>query len=249
MPMVCARCADVALPAEGRACSTETRAVTEGGSTRVAVRLAAAARTAPTTACSPPGSRCPPSRAARGPATQSDTSLPVPIRITSGLPAGRVGQHVGALREPDGRRAYLRAVEGGQRLPGEDRAPTGSCRSCMMTRQASATSLASAGRMVMRPGIARSESELLDRLVGRAVLAHADGVVGEDVDDRDLHDRGQPDGRAAVVAEDQEARAVGPDLGERQAVQRSRPWRARGCRSGSCGRRRFRRGSRRRPRR
>ena len=44
--------------------------------------------------------------------------------------------------------------------------------------------------------MARSESELLDGLVRRAVFAHADGVVGEDVDDRDLHDRGQADGAA-----------------------------------------------------
>src|SRR5438034_8861722 len=41
----------------------------------------------------------------------------------------------------------------------------------------------------------------------------------EDVDHRDLHDRGQPDGRTAVVAEDQEAGAVGAYLREREAVQ------------------------------
>ena len=65
----------------------------------------------------------------------------------------------------------------------------GSWRSCMITRQASTTSLASAGRIMTEPGIARSDGELLDRLVGRAVLADADRVVGEDVDRRDLHDR------------------------------------------------------------
>ena len=47
--------------------------------------------------------------------------------------------------------------------------------------------------------------DLLDGLMGRSVFAHADGVVGEDVDDRDLHDRGQADRRPPVVAEDQEA--------------------------------------------
>ena len=35
--------------------------------------------------------------------------------------------------------------------------------------------------------------ELLDRLVRRAVLADADRVVGEDVDHRQLHERGQAD--------------------------------------------------------
>ena len=35
---------------------------------------------------------------------------------------------------------------------------TGSCRSGMITRQASATSLASAGRMSMMPGMARSDA-------------------------------------------------------------------------------------------
>ena len=40
-----------------------------------------------------------------------------------------------------------------------------------MTRHASATSLASAGRSVIRPGIAAQRDELLDRLVRRAVLA------------------------------------------------------------------------------
>ena len=46
-----------------------------------------------------------------------------------------------------------------------------------------AISLASAGRITRRPGIARSDGELLDRLVGRAVLADADRVVRPDEDD------------------------------------------------------------------
>ena len=41
-------------------------------------------------------------------------------------------------------------------------------------RHASTTSLASAGRRVIRPGMARSADELLDRLMGRPVLADAD---------------------------------------------------------------------------
>ena len=51
--------------------------------------------------------------------------------------------------------------------------------------------------------------EVLDRLVSRAVLAEADGVVRPDVDDAGLHQRGQPDRAAHVVAEDQERAAVG----------------------------------------
>ena len=56
--------------------------------------------------------------------------------------------------------------------------------------------------------MARRRGQLLDRLVRRAVLADADRIVREDVDDRDLHDRAQADGRPRVVAEDEEAGAV-----------------------------------------
>src|SRR3989441_12468241 len=49
--------------------------------------------------------------------------------------------------------------------------------------------------------------------------SHPDRVVGEDVDDRDLHDGGEPDGSPPVITEDQEPRAIGPHLGEGQAVQ------------------------------
>ena len=76
-----------------------------------------------------------------------------------------------------------------------------------------------AGRRTSRPGIARSDGELLDRLMRRPVLADADRIVREDVDDRQFHDRRQPDRRPAVVAEDEERRAVGPHLGQRHAVE------------------------------
>ena len=62
---------------------------------------------------------------------------------------------------------------------------------------------------------------VLDRLVGRAVLAQADGVVGHHVDHADAHQRGQTDRRAAVVGEDQEGAAVGDDAAvQRHAVHR-----------------------------
>ena len=66
--------------------------------------------------------------------------------------------------------------------------------------------------------MARSETQLLDRLMRRSILAVAHGVVGEDENGRQLHQRGQPDGRPRIVAEDEEGRAEGPQLGQRQAV-------------------------------
>ena len=51
-------------------------------------------------------------------------------------------------------------------------------------RQHSAASTASAGRKTLRLGIARQRGEVLHRLMSRAVLAHADGVVGAHVDHR-----------------------------------------------------------------
>ena len=49
--------------------------------------------------------------------------------------------------------------------------------------------------------------EVLDRLVGRAVLAEADGVVGPHVGDRQAHQRGQPHRAAHVVGEREERAA------------------------------------------
>ena len=50
---------------------------------------------------------------------------------------------------------------------------------------------------------------MLHRLVGGAVLAQADAVVGEDMDHAQLHQRGHAHRVAAVVAEGQEGAAVG----------------------------------------
>ena len=52
--------------------------------------------------------------------------------------------------------------------------------------------------------------QLLDRLVGRAVLAEGDGVVRPDEDRRDVHQRRESHRRAHVVAEDQERSAERP---------------------------------------
>jgi len=62
---------------------------------------------------------------------------------------------------------------------------------------------------------------MFDRLVGRPILAQADRIVGHDVDDADLLQRGKPDGRAGIIGEDQERAAIGdyPAV-ERHAVHR-----------------------------
>mmetsp|Transcript_62129 Transcript_62129/g.173546 ORF Transcript_62129/g.173546 Transcript_62129/m.173546 type:complete len:746 (-) Transcript_62129:40-2277(-) len=77
-------------------------------------------------------------------------------------------------------------------------------------------------------GVARAEGEeagggaeggeLLDGLVRRPILAHADGVVRVDPNGGHLHDRGHADRRLHVVAEDHEGGAVWPQLRQRQAV-------------------------------
>ena len=156
-------------------------------------------------------------RALRTPATQSCTSLPVPIRITSGSPSFGVGQDIGAPRQPRGRRV-AGAVERRQRLAAEDQAGG------LMPERGDddpprLDDLVGVGRAQRDQAGDRAQGDqLLDRLVGRAVLADADRIVREHVDDRQLHQRPEPDRRLHVVAEDQEARAEGADLGQREAV-------------------------------
>ena len=62
-------------------------------------------------------------------------------------------------------------------------APTASCRVSSASSQHSAVSIASAGRQTSRFGHGPQARQVLDRLVGRAVLAEADRIVGHDVDD------------------------------------------------------------------
>ena len=49
--------------------------------------------------------------------------------------------------------------------------------------------------------------QMLDRLMGRAVLAETDRIVGHHMDDALAHQRGEPDRRPAVVGEHQERAA------------------------------------------
>ncbi len=58
--------------------------------------------------------------------------------------------------------------------------------------------------------------ELLDRLVGRPVLAKPDRIVGHHINDADLLQRREPDRRPAIISEDQEGAAIG----NHAAVQR-----------------------------
>ncbi len=86
--------------------------------------------------------------------------------------------------------------------------PAGRSVCSRMVCQAATVSLASAGPDDVEAGDGAQRGEVLDRLVGRAVLAEADRVVGPDVGDRELHERGEPDRRAHVVGEHQEGAAV-----------------------------------------
>ena len=61
------------------------------------------------------------------------------------------------------------------------------------------------GRPHVRHGAQRRQ--VLDRLVRRAVLAKADGIVRHHIDDADAHQRRDAHGRAGIIGEDQEGRA------------------------------------------
>ena len=56
------------------------------------------------------------------------------------------------------------------------------------------------------------------RLVSRAVLSVAHGVMSEHENGGQFHQRRQTDGRPEVIAEDKECRAEGPELGEGDPV-------------------------------
>ncbi len=115
--------------------------------------------------------------------------------MTSRLAAFGVGENVSAAATPAAEAYLVRSTVGSACRVRTNAA--GSCFSRMMTRHASTTSLASAGRRIIRPGMARSDDQLLDRLMRRAIFADADGVVGEDADRPDLHDRAESGSAAA----------------------------------------------------
>ena len=121
-----------------------------------------------------------------------------------------LGENIGAAGQTCGRRV-ARAVQGRQRLTAQRQ--TGRLMLEADDDAPRLDDLVGVGRAERdESGDAAQRKELLDRLVGRSILAHADRVVGEDIDDRKLHQRGKADGRFHVVGKDQEARAERSDL-------------------------------------
>src|SRR5205807_7772833 len=113
-----------------------------------------------------------------------------------GLAAWRIGQDVSALAEVLGR-PVLRAVQGRHRLPRQDEAYR------LVTPFYDKPPRLKYLVGVTRPqgdqsGDRSKRGEVLNRLVRWPVLAHGDGVVSEDVDDRNLHDCRQPQRVAAI---------------------------------------------------
>ena len=124
--------------------------------------------------------------------THRATSLPVADEDDVGLAAVGVGQDVGALGHA-GRGGVLGAVEGRHGLAGEDEAD-GVVLELHDDAPRFGDFVGVAGADDDQAGDGAEGGQVLDRLVGRAVLADADGVVGEDVDDGDFHDGREADG-------------------------------------------------------
>ncbi len=61
--------------------------------------------------------------------------------------------------------------------------------------------------------------QMLHRLVGRSIFAQTNGIVGEDIDDRLVHQRRQAHRRAAIVGKHKERAGIGPDAAmQRHAI-------------------------------
>ncbi len=135
-----------------------------------------------------------------------------------GLAAGRIRQHVGAARDA-GRRRILAAVERRQRLPRQRQ--HGRLVAQLHDVTISFDHLVGvAGTQHHQARLGAERCELLHRLMRRAVLAVAHGVVGEHEDRRQLHQRGDPDRRPCIIAEDEEGSAEGADLRQGEPVDR-----------------------------
>src|SRR5882757_3807608 len=65
---------------------------------------------------------------------------------------------------------------------------------------------------------------MFNRLVGWAIFTDTDGIVREDVDHGNFHQRAEPDRTSPVVAENQEPRPEGSQLRQRETVE-NRPHR------------------------
>ena len=134
-----------------------------------------------------------------------------------GLPAGGLLEHVGAAGRARRRSQAGRTVEGRQILPGEHdhRGTVGP----LHDHAVGFGHLVGVGRAKHRQaGHRAGGGELLDRLVGRAVFAEADGVVREHVDHAQVPECREPQRRLEVVEEHEEGGAVGPQARQRHAV-------------------------------
>ncbi len=133
-----------------------------------------------------------------------------------GVALGRVGQDVGAAGDA-GRGGVAAAVQGRQRLAGQHQRHR-----LVPDRHDHPPGLDDlvgvAGPHVDHAGHGADRGEVLDRLVGGPVLADADRVVGVDVDQRQLHQRREPQRAALEVGEDEEPGLVGAQLGQREPV-------------------------------
>ena len=152
-------------------------------------------RTTPSTAARRPSPGRLARRAAAAASTQTWTSLPVPIRTTSGAPASPSSTSTYPPRaKPSGARSAVSARTGIV-LPGQDQ------RGRLVAvhgHPPGLRGLVGVGRPDhLEAGHRPQRRQLLDRLVGRAVLAEADRVVRPRVDDVGPRQRGQPDRRRA----------------------------------------------------
>src|SRR5690625_4923487 len=129
--------------------------------------------------------------------------------------AGGLGEHVAAARDALGagqdvtlgRPLTPRGV--GDVLPGEDE--SGRAVGALQDGAPGDGDLGGVGGPHdVEAGDRAQRGEVLDRLVGRAVLTQADGVVGPHEGRGDPHERGEPHRRAHVVGEREEGTAVGP---------------------------------------
>ena len=196
--------ADPALPAE-RDADLDADPLAHGRrQDRVAVCLRPARRTAPSTGATRRGSRCPRPRAS--PRRRTPAAARIPWRSGSAR-ASRRPPRAGRSRRGATPSRASSAVPGRVgsfwRVRASATGPSGPLDGERPGRR----------RLV---GVARTDEPqvrdrpqggvVLDRLVGRPVLAEADRVVGPDVDDVQPGQRAEPDGAAHVVAERQERR-------------------------------------------
>ncbi len=60
---------------------------------------------------------------------------------------------------------------------------------------------------------------MFHRAGGGPILAHANGIVGENVNDGKFHEGAQAKGAPGIIAEDQESGPIGPNLDFAQAIE------------------------------